>query len=316
MANGWTQVRATGAREELDAISAVMSMLDPGLQIEDYSDLEELILDGVYGDLIDESVLSADRTKVSVSIYVPDERPLGEYLSFIRERFASEGIKAEIETVGLSEEDWAENWKQYYHPIKIGRVVIVPAWEKYEAKPDEIIILMDPGMAFGTGTHETTRLVIGLIEKYIKSGDRVLDVGCGSGILSIAASKLGADACFAYDIDPVAVRVTAENIKDNGVSNVCCDVSDLLSNVNRDQKYDIICANIVADIIIRMAPDVGELLADDGILFVSGIIDERADEVLSVLHGLGYAEVETFHENGWCASAVKKGEIKHYLSKI
>lgn len=306
MANGWTQVRATGAREELDAISAVMSMLDPGLQIEDYSDLEELILDGVYGDLIDESVLSADRTKVSVSIYVPDERPLGEYLSFIRERFASEGIKAEIETVGLSEEDWAENWKQYYHPIKIGRVVIVPAWEKYEAAPDEITILMDPGMAFGTGTHETTRLVIGLIEKYIKSGDRVLDVGCGSGILSIAASKLGADACFAYDIDPVAVRVTAENIKDNGVSNVCCDVSDLLSNVNRDKKYDIICANIVADIIIRMAPDVGELLADDGILFVSGIIDERADEVLSVLHGLGYTEVETFHENGWCASAVKK----------
>lgn len=306
MANGWTQVRATGAREELDAISAVMSMLDPGLQIEDYSDLEELILDGVYGDLIDESVLSADRTKVSVSIYVPDERPLGEYLSFIRERFASEGIKAKIETVGLSEEDWAENWKQYYHPIKIGRVVIVPAWEKYEAAPDEITILMDPGMAFGTGTHETTRLVIGLIEKYIKSGNRVLDVGCGSGILSIAASKLGADACFAYDIDPVAVRVTAENIKDNGASNISCDVSDLLSNVNREKKYDIICANIVADIIIRMAPDVGELLADDGILFVSGIIDERADEVLSVLHGLGYEEIETFHENGWCASAVKK----------
>ena len=305
MANGWTQVRATGAREELEAISAVMSMLDPGLQIEDYSDLDELILDGVYGDLIDESVLSADRSKVSVSIYVPDERPLGEYLSFLRERFSANDIKAEIETVGLSEEDWAENWKQYYHPIKIGRVVIVPAWEKYEAKDDEITILMDPGMAFGTGTHETTRLVIGLLDKYIEKGDRVLDVGCGSGILSIAASKLGASAARAYDIDPVAVRVTAENIKDNGITNVECDVSDLLSNVDREKKYDIICANIVADIIIRMAPDVGELLAPDGVLFVSGIIDERADEVMKVLYECGYEEIETFHENGWCASAVK-----------
>ncbi len=305
MANGWTQVRASGKRDSLDDICAVMSMLDPGLQIEDYSDLDELILDGVYGDLIDESVLSADRDKISVSIYVPDERPLGEYLSFIRERFTANGIEAELETVGLSEEDWAENWKQYYHPIKIGRVTIVPAWEKYEAAEDEITILMDPGMAFGTGTHETTRLVIGLLQKYIEKGDSVLDVGCGSGILSIAASKLGADACRAYDIDPVAVRVTAENIKDNGCDNIECGVSDLLSSVDRTRKYDIICANIVADIIIRMTPDVGEFLADDGIMFVSGIIDERADEVLSVLRANGYEEVETFHENGWCAAAVK-----------
>lgn len=306
MANGWTQVRASGARDELDGICAVMSMLDPGLQIEDYSDLDELILDGVYGDLIDEAVLNADRTKVAVSIYVPDERPLGEYLSFIRERFAANGITAELETVGLSEEDWAENWKQYYHPIKIGRVVIVPAWEKYEAEDDEITVLMDPGMAFGTGTHETTRLVIGLLDKYIKSGNRILDVGCGSGILSIAASKLGAMACRAYDIDPVAVRVTAENIKDNGTDNVECGVSDLLAQVDRSMKYDIICANIVADIIIRMTPDVGELLAEDGILFVSGIIEERADEVMSVLRLHGYEEIETFRENGWCASAVRR----------
>ncbi len=304
MANGWTQIRASGSREELDAISAVMSMLDPGLQIEDYSDLDELILDGVYGDLIDEAVLAADRTKVSVSIYVPDEKPLGEYLSFIRERFSALGITAELETVGLSEEDWAENWKQYYHPIKIGRIVIVPAWEKYEPQGDEITVLMDPGMAFGTGTHETTRLVIGLLDKYIKAGDRVLDVGCGSGILSIAAAKLGADACRAYDIDPVAVRVTAENIKDNGTPNVECGVSDLLRDIDKTMKYNIVCANIVADIIIRMTPDVGEHIAEGGVLFVSGIIDERADEVLSVLRRNGYRELETVHENGWCASAL------------
>lgn len=306
MANGWTQIRVSGKREQLDEISAVMSMLDPGLQIEDYSDLDELILDGVYGDLIDESVLTADRTKIAVSIYVPDEKPLGEYVSFIKERFAADGIDADIETVGLSEEDWAENWKQYYHPIKIGRVVIVPAWEKYEPQSDEITVLMDPGMAFGTGTHETTRLVIGLLDKYIKKGDRVLDVGCGSGILSIAAAKLGAEACRAYDIDPVAVRVTAENIKDNSVLSVECGVSDLLSDVDRTMKYNIVCANIVADIIIRMTPDVGELIADGGVLFVSGIIDERADEVLAVLRENGYTEIETAHENGWCASALKR----------
>lgn len=306
MANGWTQLRATGARESLDDICAVMSMLDNGLQIEDYSDLDEMILDGVYGDLIDETVLAADRTRVSVSIYVPDMKPLGEYVAFLKERFSVLGIETDLETVGLSEEDWAENWKQYYHPIKIGRVVIVPAWEKYEAVADEITVLMDPGMAFGTGTHETTRLVIGLLDKYIKSGDHVLDVGCGSGILSIAASKLGAEACRAYDIDPVAVRVTEENIKDNEVPNVECGVSDLLGQVDRSMKYDIVCANIVADIIIRMAPDVGELLADNGILFVSGIIDPRAEEVMSVLRENGYEEIETFHENGWCASAVKR----------
>ena len=186
-------------------------------------------------------------------------------------------------------------------------MVIVPAWERYEARPGEIIVRMDPGMAFGTGTHETTRLVIELLEEKTKPGMRVLDVGCGSGILAICARKLGAAECKAYDIDPVAVRVARENIKDSGETNVTCDVSDLLRSVDlAGGKYDLICANIVADIIIRMAPDVGAYMKDDAILLASGIITERAEEVETALIANGLAVAERHDDNGWCALVVKK----------
>ncbi|MBR3862409.1 MAG: 50S ribosomal protein L11 methyltransferase [Clostridia bacterium] len=186
-------------------------------------------------------------------------------------------------------------------------MVIVPAWEKYEEQPGEIIVRMDPGMAFGTGTHETTRLVIELLETYTKKGSRVLDVGCGSGILAICAAKLGAAECKAYDIDPVAVRVARENIKDSGEENVTCDVSDLLKQVDlTGGKYDLVCANIVADIIIRMAPDVGNYMKDDAILLASGIITERAEEVVDALLAHGLCVRDRLDDNGWCALVVQK----------
>ena len=167
---------------------------------------------------------------------------------------------------------------------------------------------MDPGMAFGTGSHETTRLVIGLLEKYIKEGQRVLDVGCGSGILAICAAKLGAGECRAYDIDPVAVKVARENVKDAGLSEqVLCDTSDLLRGVDRTGgAYNVICANIVADIIIRMTPDVGELMDENTVILASGIISERADDVISCFEAHGFYVVERIEENGWCALAVSK----------
>ncbi len=307
--NEWTQIKATGRRELLDTMCAVMSMIDAQIQIEDYGDLDELMLDGVYGDLIDEEVKNADREHASVSVYLPRERSLSEAMSFLRERFAAAAPDGgvTVETVGMSEEDWAETWKKYYHPVKVGRAVIVPAWEKYDPEPGEITVTMDPGMAFGTGTHETTRLVIGLIDKYLARGGRVLDVGCGSGILSICAAKLGAGRCFAYDIDPVAVRVAEENVRANGGGDrIVCGTSDLLASVDREEKYDLIVANIVADIILRMSADVGDLLARDGVLIVSGIIDERANEVTDAFLSLGYTVVEEAHENGWCAAALKK----------
>ncbi len=301
----WTQVRVTVKLERLDDLVAIMSMVSNNLQIEDYSDID---LKTCYGDLIDESILNADKTIASVSVYLPAERSVAECISFLRERFAASDLTdAKIETVGVNEEDWANSWKAYYKPIKIcERLVIVPAWEKYTPAEGELIVRMDPGMAFGTGTHETTRLVIKLLETYTKEGCRMLDVGTGSGILAICASKLGAGECRAYDIDPMAVRVANENIKDSGLTNITCEVSDLLRQVDKSRPYDLICANIVADIIIRMTPDVGELMHKDTVLLASGIIMERSDDVVECFERHGFRIVERLEENGWCGLAVMK----------
>ncbi|MBQ2999202.1 MAG: 50S ribosomal protein L11 methyltransferase [Clostridia bacterium] len=301
----WTQIKVTAKLELLDEVSAVMNMISNYLQIEDYSDID---LKTCYGDLIDEKILNADKTIASVSVYLPADGGVSDTVSFLRGRFDELAIPVEISISGINEEDWANSWKAYYKPIRIGeRIVIVPAWEKYNAKEDDIIVRMDPGMAFGTGTHETTRLVIGLLEKYVRPDIRVLDVGCGSGILAICAAKLGAGECKAYDIDPVAVKVARENIKDSGLSNVTCDVSDLLRQVDTAYApYHVICANIVADIIIRMTPDVGRLMDEQSVILASGIIVERADDVIACFEANGFQIVERAEENGWCALAVKK----------
>ena len=168
-------------------------------------------------------------------------------------------------------------------------------------------MLMDPGMAFGTGTHETTRLCASLLEDFVNPGAKVLDVGCGSGILAICAAKLGAGNCFACDIDENAVRIAGENAILNSTPNVKTAVSDLLRHVPEiDGGYDVCCANIVADVIIRMAPDVGRFVSDSGVLIVSGIIVERADETLSALKTSGWKLVDERRENGWFAGALKK----------
>ncbi len=304
--DSWTQIKVTVPLEELGGLTAIMSMISNNLQIEDYSDID---LKTCYGDLIDESILRADKTIASVSVYLSSDKSVPESISFIKERLLSEGMldRARIETVGVNEEDWANSWKAYYKPIKIGeRLVIVPAWEKYEPSEGELVVKMDPGMAFGTGTHETTRLVIRLLEKYTERGCRMLDVGTGSGILAICASRLGAGECRAYDIDPMAVRVANENIKDSGLSNITCEVSDLLRNVDRTRPYDLICANIVADIIIRMTPDVGNFMHEKTVLLASGIISERADDVVNCFEVNGFEIVERLEDNGWCGLAVMK----------
>ena len=303
MAGGWTKLTAVGNVADLDGISAVMSMLDNGLMIEDYSDFT---LNGMYGDLVDESILNADRETVRVSIFVPEEKNLNEYRSHLEERFGALGIDAKIEAEGMREEDWSESWKQYYKPIPLGRVTIVPAWENYDAREGEVVIRMDPGMAFGTGTHETTRLVMKMMQDEIVGGERVLDVGTGSGILSICASKLGARECFAYDIDPVAVNVARENAERDGCTNITVGVSDLLKNVNNSEKYDFVVANIVAEIIIRMLPDIGAYMKPGAPLILSGIISQYRDDVLSAASALGYALIREERENDWVALMVKK----------
>ena len=297
----WIQIKVKCASRDIDTVSSVMSMVDNGLMIEDYSDFS---LNGMYGELVDESILNADREAIRVSLFVPEERNPLEYREFLQTRLPALGIEGEISLEGMNEDDWAESWKQYYKPVPLGKVTIVPAWEKYEAKEGEILVRMDPGMAFGTGSHETTRGIIQMLENCITDGCTVLDVGCGSGILAICAAKYGAGLCRAYDIDPIAVEVAAENAIENGCEIECAE-SDLLAGVKAEQ-YDVICANIVADIIIRMAPDVGRFMKDTSTLLASGIITERAEEVTDAIEAAGLYIVESIEDNGWCALAVKK----------
>ncbi len=297
MAGTWTKITVTGKTGDLNDIVAVMNVLDNGLMIEDYSDFS---LNGMYGELVDESILNADRDTVRVSLFVSEERNPLEYREFLETRLPALGIDAAISFEGINEDDWAESWKQYYKPVSLGRVTIVPAWESYEAKDGEVIIKMDPGMAFGTGTHETTRLVIRLMQDEIKGGERVLDVGTGSGILSICASKLGAKSCNAYDIDPMAVKVAKENAIADGCDNITVGVSDLLHGVDLSGgKYDFCVANIVADIIIRMLPDVKQYVKVGSPLILSGIIGERADEVREAVIKQGFTVEKEITENDW-----------------
>ena len=303
MAASWTKITVTGNIKDLDGIVAVMSMLDNGLMIEDYSDFS---LNGMYGELVDESILNADRETVKVSLFVPEERNPLEYREFLQTRLPALGINGNISLEGMNEDDWAESWKQYYKPVPLGKVTIVPAWEKYEAKDGEVIIKMDPGMAFGTGTHETTRLVIRLMQDEVIEGKRVLDVGTGSGILSICASKLGAESCNAYDIDPMAVKVARENAIADGCHNITVGVSDLLRGVDLSAgKYDFCVANIVADIIIRMLPDVRSYVKNGAPLILSGIIGERADEVRASVIANGFTVEKEIKENDWVGMLVR-----------
>ena len=304
----WLQIKKTVKIEDLDALVEVMSEFDTNLLIEDLSDID---LKTCYGDLIDEKILNADKSHASVSYFVPENSSnISEILYKLSARLKSAGLEYAIsEVVCHSEEDWANSWKEFYKPFKIGRIVIVPAWEKYEAQGDEIIVTMDPGMAFGTGTHETTRLIIGLLQKYVGEGMSLLDVGTGSGILAICGAKLGARPCRAYDLDPMSVRVASENVRDSGLEDIItCGKSDLLKQAeNIVGGYDIVCANIVADIIIRMTPDVAPFMHEKTVLLASGIISERCDDVVSCFEEHGFKIVERAEDNGWCALAVMIG---------
>ena len=296
----WTKLTVRSARENLDVVTAVMGMLDNGLLIEDYSDFP--FETGMYGDLVDESIKNADVTRIAVSIFVSREKNLSEYIAFLRERFAFVGIAWEYECEGLREEDWAESWKRYYHPIPLGRVTIVPAWQDYRAKDGEIVVRMDPGMAFGAGTHETTRLAVLLLEETVGGGEAVLDVGTGSGILAIVAEKLGAAKVRGYDIEPVAVRVARENAAANGTKDVDFGTSDLLASVEAPEGgYDLAVANIVADVLLRMAPDLPGVLRPGARLICSGIIEPRLPELRAGMTAAGFREEKVVSENDWYA---------------
>ncbi len=304
----WTQIKVTCKTEELEMVCAVMSMVDPSVMIEDYSDIETE-LQTVYGDLIDESILNSDKSVASCSVYVPEDKNAGEVISYLESMLSADNIHAKIESLGTNEEEWSTAWKRYYKPTPIGkRLVVVPSWESYEKRPGELVITMDPGMAFGTGTHETTRLCAQLLEEYMIKGSRMLDIGSGSGILAICAAKLGAAECLACDIDPVAVRTEEENVTRNGCGNIRCRVSDLLSNISAstDGVFDVVTANIVADVIIKLVPELGGFLKKGGRFIASGIIEPRMAEVDAAVEGCGFAKIDGKKENGWYAGVYEK----------
>jgi ribosomal protein L11 methyltransferase len=281
-----------------------MSMVDNGLMIEDCSDVTEG-LNAIYGELLDEEIINKDKTRGAVSVYLSEDRNAPETVNSLESSFTQLGIKVDIQTIGLNEEDWANSWKKYYKPLHIGNhVVIAPMWEDYVALENEVVVKMDPGMAFGSGTHETTSLCAELIEKHMKAGVRALDVGTGSGILAILEAKLGAKEVEALDIDANAVEVAKENCVKNGVDNVICRQSDLIRQASG--KYDFISANIVADIIVRMAQNVGDFLKDDGMLVVSGIIESQKDRVVSTFNEKGFYLADELDKNDWNAFLFKK----------
>ncbi len=212
-----------------------------------------------------------------------------------------------MSVVSLDEEDWVNNWKQYYKPLPIGkRLLVLPSWEE-RPDTDRIVLKLDPGMAFGTGAHQTTRMCLEFLEKTVRPGDTMLDLGCGSGILSIAARLLGAVQATAVDIDPIAESIAYENAEMNGIGRDGYRV--LIGNVLDDLRiqreisgqYPVVAANIVADVIIALAPLARTLVQPGGVFLVSGIIDERVDEVVRALNNSGFAIAEHSRAEGWNA---------------
>ena len=312
----WTEVKIYTTTAGIDPLTG--SMLDLGLQgfmIEDAQDFDEFLHDTTpHWDYVDQVVMEKMKDcETCVTIYVADNPQGMEELMQVRQILAR--LKAqdpdgkygrlELEMKDVDEEDWSNAWKKYYHPVQVGEhLVVCPSWEAYDRQPDDVVLTLNPGMAFGTGTHDTTRLCMELLEKYITPQDTVLDVGCGSGILAITAALLGANKIIGCDIDEVAVKVAGENAALNGVQDrISFHQGDLTSQV--EGSFQIICANIVADVIIRLSEDAGRYLAKDGIFITSGIIDTREQDVLNALEQNGFQVIERRTSGGWVALACK-----------
>lgn len=297
----WTEIKIIVPVERVDETGAIASMTVPyGIYIEDYSNLEEEAMEIAKIDLIDEDLLAKDRSLGIVHIYISPEENPQEAISFIKERLESENISFTIELANCAREDWENNWKQYFKPIKVGnKLLIRPIWiDDYESD-GRVVLNLEPGIAFGTGTHETTRLCLESLEKYITNNTHMLDVGCGSGILSVAGMLLGARDVTGVDIDKLAVKVAIENGKLNSLNypEFNMIVGNLADRVNG--KYNVVTANIVADAIIMLTPDIKNFLSDGAVYIVSGIIDIREDEVLSCLCENGFTVINRRTENGW-----------------
>ena len=309
----WLELKIDAAPAGLEPVSALLEDLGiTGLVIDDEGDFQDFLEHNhAYWDYVDEELVKEKENLCRVTFYV-ENAPAG-YSAIAAIRMAMHAMKQKhpeyapllLTMENVKDEDWENNWKQFYKPMEIGeRLLVIPAWEQADPK-GRVTLTLNPGLTFGTGSHATTRLCLTALESRIHGGERVLDLGCGSGILSIAALRLGAKSAFACDIDEKCVDVAYENAALNGIGKDRLTVrqgdatkegplSDAIGT-----GYDVVVANIVADVIISLAPQVRHFLKEDGWFLTSGIIDDRADEVAAALVAAGWNLVESCTSEGW-----------------
>lgn len=309
--NVWNEITIYTTSAGIDIIGGFLIAHGiKGHVIEDSQDFLDFLEDTtIHWDYIEDSLMTLKDKESNVKFYLPANAQGNESFNEIKkslegQRALNEGVdlgRLAIEMTSVNEEDWSTAWKKYYHPTKIGKnIVVVPCWEDYTKALNEVIVTLDPGMAFGTGTHETTRLCMQLLEECITKDSTMLDIGTGSGILAITSLLLGAKSAIGVDIDELSVKVAGQNADLNNVggkiSLVCGDLTEKISGT-----YDVLTANIVADVIIRLSSDVKQFMHEGSTLIVSGIIDERCDEVVAALTNAGLTIQKRVDENGWVA---------------
>ena len=311
----WTELKVLTTTAAADMISEILLELGSGgTMIEDKNDVAANQRPEGQWDIIDEAIAERIGDDVKVTGYYEVDASLNDRARMVEGEIRRikamdlgfDAGKLEILNQTFAEEDWAENWKKAFKPLRLGKhMVIKPGWAECEIQEGDKVIEIDPGMAFGTGTHETTGMCVELVEKYVTPGVNAIDVGTGTGILALAAAHMGARDVLAIDIDRVAVRVAAENIKINGFDGVIrCKAGDLLENV--DEQAEVVIANIIADVIIMMAAPVKNHIKDGGIFICSGISSERREDVLDALNAAEYEVLDVCERGGWCAMAAKK----------
>lgn len=316
----WTEVNIFTTTEGIDPVcGCLLTVGITGFVIKDSKDFEDFLNDKTGNwDYIDDDLMNLKDCETCVTVYLADNSQGADMLAAIRlEMLALKGRDTEnafgrlaVELNNVKEEDWANNWKQYFKPLTVGeKLVVKPSWENYSGNDGRTVLEIDPASSFGTGQHNTTQLCLELIEKNIQNGDKILDLGCGSGILSIAGILLGAGSASAVDIDQNSVKIALENAEKNHISP---DIyKGFCGNIITDEHlrneigggYDIIFANIVADVLIAMSPLFKTFIKHNGIIIISGIIIERCDEVMKAMEENGYKRIELKESSGWAAAA-------------